>query len=72
MLDENGLAPTLSWYLQGLAQRSGLEIKLDIAKEVGRLPGDMELVVFRLVEECLTNISPSLRQPDSLDTNRAR
>lgn len=56
MLDENRLAPTLSWYLQGLAQRSGLEIKLDIAKEVGRLPGDMELVVFRLVEECLTNI----------------
>jgi PAS domain S-box-containing protein len=56
MLDENGLAPALSWYVPGLAERSGLEIKLDIAKEFGRLPGDMELVVFRLVQECLTNI----------------
>ena len=55
-LDKNGLAPALSWYVQGLAKRSGLEIKLDIAKEFGRLPGDMELVVFRLVQECLTNI----------------
>jgi signal transduction histidine kinase len=55
-LDENGSAPALSWYVQGLAERGGLEIKLDIAKEFGRLPGDTELVVFRLVEECLTNI----------------
>ena len=51
MLDENGLAPALSWYVQGLAERSGLEIKLDITKEFGRLAGDMELVVFRLVQE---------------------
>jgi PAS domain S-box-containing protein len=56
MLDQNGLASALSWYVQGLAERSGLEIKLDIAKDFGRLPGDMELVVFRLVQECLTNI----------------
>jgi signal transduction histidine kinase len=56
MLDENGLAPALSWYVPGLAERSGLEIKLDITKEFGRLAGDMELVVFRLVQECLTNI----------------
>jgi signal transduction histidine kinase len=56
MLDENGLAPALSWYVQGLAERSGLEIKLDITKEFGRLASDMELAVFRLVQECLTNI----------------
>jgi PAS domain S-box-containing protein len=56
MLDENGLAPALSWYVQGLSERSGLEINLDIAKDFGRLPGEMELAVFRLVQECLTNI----------------
>lgn len=56
MLDENGLAPALSWYVQGLSERSGLEINLEIAKDFGRLPGDIELVVFRLVQECLTNI----------------
>jgi signal transduction histidine kinase len=37
-------------------ERSGLQINLDISKEFGRLPRDMELVVFRLVQECLTNI----------------
>jgi signal transduction histidine kinase len=56
MLDDNGLAPALSWYVQGLSERGGLEIKLDIAKDFGRLPEDIELVVFRLVQECLTNI----------------
>ena len=56
LLDESGLYSALSWYTQGLVERSSLEIKLDISPEFGRLPGDMELVVFRLVQECLTNI----------------
>jgi PAS domain S-box-containing protein len=56
LLDENGLYSAISWYLQGLLERSGLEVQLDISKEFGRLPRDMELVIFRLVQECLTNI----------------
>jgi PAS domain S-box-containing protein len=56
LLDENGLYSAVSWYLQGLLERSGMEVQLDIAKEFGRLPRDMELVIFRLVQECLTNI----------------
>ncbi|HTA50766.1 MAG TPA: PAS domain S-box protein [Verrucomicrobiae bacterium] len=56
LLDENGLYSAISWYLQGLRERSGLEVQLDIPKEFGRLPRDMELVIFRLVQECLTNI----------------
>jgi signal transduction histidine kinase len=56
LLDENGLCSALSWYTQGLAERSGLEIKLDISQEFGRPPREIELVVFRLVQECLTNI----------------
>ena len=56
LLDENGLYSAISWYLQGLLERSGLEVQLDIPKEFGRLPRDMELVIFRLVQECLTNI----------------
>jgi signal transduction histidine kinase len=27
-----------------------------MSEDFGRLPGDMELVVFRLIQECLTNI----------------
>src|SRR3984957_3819578 len=56
LLDENGLYSAISWFLQGLLERSGLEVQFDISKEFGRLPVDMELVIFRLVQECLTNI----------------
>jgi PAS domain S-box-containing protein len=56
LLDESGLYSAISWYLQGLQERSGLEVQLDISKEFGRLPRELELVIFRLVQECLTNI----------------
>jgi PAS domain S-box-containing protein len=56
LLDETGLFSAISWYLQGLLERSGLRIQLDISKEFGRLPRETELVIFRLVQECLTNI----------------
>jgi len=39
-----------------LSERSGLDIAFSISEEFGRLPREMELVVFRLVQECLTNI----------------
>jgi PAS domain S-box-containing protein len=56
MLDENGLSSALSWYIEGLRERSDVEINLFVSEEIGRLPADMELVVFRVVQECLTNI----------------
>jgi len=56
LLDESGLYSALSWYTQGLVERSALQIRLDISEDFGRLPSDMELVVFRLIQECLTNI----------------
>lgn len=56
LLDESGLYSAVSWYVQGLKERSGLEVFLDIAEDFGRLPHEMELVIFRLVQECLTNI----------------
>ncbi|MGA9304667.1 MAG: PAS domain S-box protein [Candidatus Sulfotelmatobacter sp.] len=56
LLDECGLASALNMYVEGLADRSHIAITLDVAANVGRLPGDMELAIFRLVQECLTNI----------------
>jgi PAS domain S-box-containing protein len=56
LLDECGLASALNWYVEELSRRSGIALKLDIADNVGRLPSEMELAVFRLVQECLTNI----------------
>ncbi len=56
MLDELGLSSALGWYIEGLAQRSGLSIELNIPDGFGRLAPDVELAIFRLVQECLTNI----------------
>ena len=56
MLTENGLLYAIRWYVRGLAERSGLNIELGIADDFGRLPDDMELTIFRIVQECLTNI----------------
>jgi signal transduction histidine kinase len=56
LLDETGLSQALSWYIDGLSQRSGLEVHLGIPAGFGRLPRDMELIVYRLMQECLTNI----------------
>jgi PAS domain S-box-containing protein len=56
LLDETGLSSALDWYVQGVAERSGIAIDLDISRDFGRLPGEMELAIFRIVQECLTNI----------------
>jgi PAS domain S-box-containing protein len=56
MLDEMGLSSALGWYLEGLEQRSGLSIELNIPADFGRLAPEVELAIFRLVQECLTNI----------------
>jgi PAS domain S-box-containing protein len=56
LLDESGLASALNWYVDGLAERSNIAITLDVDENVGRLPSDMELAIFRVVQECLTNI----------------
>jgi PAS domain S-box-containing protein len=56
LLDEVGLSAALGWYIDGLQKRSGLKIQLNISDAFGRLPSDMELLVFRVVQECLTNI----------------
>jgi signal transduction histidine kinase len=56
LLDETGLSAALSWYVRGLSERSGLNVNLDIPDDFGRLPRDMELMIFRVVQECLTNI----------------
>jgi signal transduction histidine kinase/DNA-binding response OmpR family regulator len=56
LLDESGLDAALNWYTQGLQERSGLSVSVDISADLERLPRDLELAVFRLVQEALTNI----------------
>ena len=56
MLDEIGLSSALSWFLEGFSQRSKVSVTLEIAPNLGRLPQEHELALFRVVQECLTNI----------------
>src|SRR6202522_4061687 len=56
LLDEIGVWAVLKWYVEGLSERSGLKITLDLPQDLGRFSRDAELVVFRVVQECLTNI----------------
>jgi len=56
LLDEVGLRSALAEYAQGFAQRSGIEVSLDVPGHLPRLERDLELCLFRIVQECLTNI----------------
>ena len=56
LLDEAGLASALRWYVDGFATRSSLQVTLDVPSDLGRLPQVLEITIFRLVQECLTNI----------------
>jgi signal transduction histidine kinase len=56
LLDEAGLASALGWYVEGFSERSKINAKLDISQAVEGLSKETELSVFRVVQECLTNI----------------
>ena len=56
LLDETGLEEALRCYVRGLGERSGLEVALEIPGDFERLSSEAELVIFRIVQEALTNI----------------
>jgi PAS domain S-box-containing protein len=56
MLDEVGLLPAIRWYATGFAQRSGIDVELDLPDNLPRLATDLETAVFRVVQESLTNV----------------
>jgi signal transduction histidine kinase len=56
LLDEAGLASALHWYVEGFSERSKIDAKLNIPHAFVGLTREMELSIFRMVQECLTNI----------------
>jgi PAS domain S-box-containing protein len=56
LLDEAGLHSAVRWYVEGFAERSKIEVDLELDPKVGRLPAEFETAIFRIVQECLTNI----------------
>jgi PAS domain S-box-containing protein len=55
-LDEVGLAAALRWHVRRFAERSGLQIDLDLPSRLRRLSLDREIALFRVVQEGLANI----------------
>ncbi len=56
LLDEAGLTAALRWYVEGLTARSEIRVDLEVPDNFGRLPKDLETAIFRVVQECLTNV----------------
>lgn len=56
LLDESGFCSAAQWYVDGFAQRSGISVKLDLPQERTPLPSDVEITLFRVVQETLTNV----------------
>jgi PAS domain S-box-containing protein len=56
MLDIAGLASAIRWYIDGFAERSGIRVDLEITPSIDRLPQELEIVIYRIVQESLTNI----------------
>jgi PAS domain S-box-containing protein len=56
MLEELGLKSAISWYVDGFTKRSGIQTRLDVSCDLGRLPRDAEMAMFRILQESLTNI----------------
>lgn len=56
LLDESGFCSAAQWYVDGFAQRSGIGVKLDLPRERISLPSLVEITLFRVVQEALTNV----------------
>jgi PAS domain S-box-containing protein len=63
MLDEVGLSSGLRSYLEGFTERSKIKVELELPEDLGRLPQDSETSIFRVVQECLTNIHRHSESP---------
>lgn len=56
LLEDAGLGLALQWYVRGFSERSGVEVKLQVAPDLGRHSLEIETAIFRIVQEALTNV----------------
>jgi signal transduction histidine kinase len=57
MLDDFGLPETLAAYLRSFSKRTGIRVQLAHDGLDGRLPADVEVCIYRIVQEALTNVA---------------
>ena len=56
LLDERGLRLALEWFVDGFRIRSMIEVSVEIDPGVERMSAALKLAVFRIVQECLSNV----------------
>ena len=56
VLDEAGLVSATQWMVDGFSNRSGIKVKLDVSPQLGRLPQNLEIALFRIIQESLSNV----------------
>jgi signal transduction histidine kinase len=56
LLDEAGIASAARWFVEGFARRSGIDVQFKIPEKMERPPRNCELVLFRILQESLTNV----------------
>jgi PAS domain S-box-containing protein len=62
-LDEVGLLSAVRWYTQGFADRSGINVSLDLPEALARLTQEVETTLFRVIQEALINIHRHAESP---------
>lgn len=63
LLEEAGLASAVRCYVDGFSRRSKVDTDLQILSYLVRLPREVELSIFRVIQECLTNIHRHSESP---------
>ena len=56
MIDELGLKSALEWLVRGYRERSGIRVSLEISPRLTRLTPEVEIVLFRVAQESLSNV----------------
>jgi signal transduction histidine kinase len=73
LLDEAGFDAAARWFIEGLARRTGMRIKVDFSHEgielpaakTSRMPDALELALFRALQEGLTNVHRHSSSPEA-------
>lgn len=65
LLDESGLGSAIRWYSEGFQKRSGIKLNVNISPDIGRLSTEVEMALFRVVQESLTNVHRYSGSPDA-------
>ncbi len=66
MLSDFGLIPTLRWYIDNYSKRSNIDVSLKTKDKSYRFPQEVELTLYRIVQEALTNVAKHSRASEAI------